>query len=102
MNLPMMQKKIRDFISKLTATGGGDAPEDIAGALELCIQQDWQARTKVAFLIGDDPCHGTKFHTCADDYPTMHPDRKRSINFNGSNICKKHRLYIHTHQKYNR
>ena len=51
---------VRDFISKLRNTGGGDA-EDVSGGLDKALALDWQADIRMAFLICDMPGHGRKY-----------------------------------------
>ena len=59
---------MRDFISKTTASGGGDEPEDVAGGLRKCLDQNWTPGSKrQVFHIFDAPCHGTKYHDCSWD-----------------------------------
>jgi hypothetical protein len=55
---------VRSFISKQKATGGGDEPEDITGALEIAVKMSWKAKARYAILIADAPCHGQKYHRC--------------------------------------
>lgn len=50
------------FVRSQAAIGGGDAPEDVMGALNIAVNMDWQAATRVLFHIGDAPCHGTEYH----------------------------------------
>jgi hypothetical protein len=55
--------------------GGGDEPEDIAGAFEKALEQDWKSQCKYAILIADAPCHGKQYHNChGDDYPKGDPE----------------------------
>lgn len=61
------------FVDKLSAKGGGDTPEDMAGAVKKALDLSWDNPTRVAFLIADAPCHGTEFHSCSDDYPKGSP-----------------------------
>lgn len=61
------------FVSKLQATGGGDAPEDLAGAIQKANQLSWQQVSRVTFVISDCPCHGREFHTLEDSYPQGTP-----------------------------
>lgn len=61
------------FISKLTAYGGGDTPEDICGGFEQALKQDWKSNAKYAVLITDAPCHGKKYHDTGDTYPQGDP-----------------------------
>ncbi len=58
------------------ARDGADAPEDVHGALHRALQMDWGvggSMTRVLVHIADAPCHGTKYHACADDYPGGDP-----------------------------
>ena len=61
------------FVGKLTATGGDDAPEDMAGAVQKANALDWKYSTRVVFLIADAPCHGRQFHSLFDSYPSGTP-----------------------------
>jgi len=61
------------FVNKLVAKGGGDTPEDMAGAFEKALHLSWKNPTRVVFLIADAPCHGTQFHSYSDDYPNGSP-----------------------------
>lgn len=89
----------RKFISKLTAAGGNDTPEDIAGAFDHALKQDWTAQTKYAVLITDAPCHGSKYHREQDNYPKGDPNgldieeqivefAKKQIIFNAIKVTK--------------
>lgn len=55
-------EKIGDIIQKIEPDGGGDIPEDVAGAFELGLKLNWKSNTKIAFLITDSPCHGAQYH----------------------------------------
>ena len=55
------------FISKLTAFGGGDGPEDIPGGLKAAIEMEWTANAKCIVLVADAPCHGREYHDSSDD-----------------------------------
>ena len=67
------------FVSSVKASGGGDEPEDVHGALHKAMQMDWGiggSKTRVLVHIADAPCHGTKYHTYGaggDDYPGGDP-----------------------------
>jgi rRNA maturation endonuclease Nob1 len=63
------------FVSLLKAGGGGDAPEDIAGAIQKANALSWQQTSRLTFLIADAPCHGRKFNglTGGDSYPEGTP-----------------------------
>ena len=69
---------VRGFISKLVATGGGDAPEDVAGGLDKALKLNWTENSvKSLFLILDAPTHGSDYHNYGnfgDDYPKGSPD----------------------------
>jgi hypothetical protein len=52
------------------ARDGGDAPEDVHGALHRALQMEWDvggSMTRVLVHIADAPCHGTKYHTLSGD-----------------------------------
>lgn len=55
--------------------GGGDTPEDIAGAIKKATSLQWKFPTRTVFLIADAPCHGTQFHSAdlGDKHPTGSP-----------------------------
>lgn len=61
------------FVGGLSANGGGDAPEDMAGGIQKANQLSWKFATRVTFLIADAPCHGTQFHSFSDDHPSGTP-----------------------------
>lgn len=64
----------KTFLANLRATGGADAAEDIAGAIQQANKLSWSQPTKVVFIIADAPCHGTDFHTIgSDNYPSGTP-----------------------------
>lgn len=52
-------QECKEFINTLKASGGGDTPEDIVGALKVCLMQDWtEEANKKVFMICDAPPHG--------------------------------------------
>ena len=54
---------LENFISGIKAEGGGDVPEDIAGALNEAINLSWRKKSaKFCILIADAPCHGIQYH----------------------------------------
>eukprot|EP00747_Dinoflagellata_sp_TGD_P214767 gnl/TRDRNA2_/TRDRNA2_87575_c1_seq1.p1 gnl/TRDRNA2_/TRDRNA2_87575_c1~~gnl/TRDRNA2_/TRDRNA2_87575_c1_seq1.p1 ORF type:complete len:480 (-),score=91.59 gnl/TRDRNA2_/TRDRNA2_87575_c1_seq1:52-1422(-) len=62
--------KFKNFLAGIKAHGGGDIPEDIAGAAQQAIGWSWMRPVKVLFHIADSPCHGKKYHDVdRDDYP---------------------------------
>ncbi|POM81593.1 LOW QUALITY PROTEIN: Alpha kinase, partial [Phytophthora palmivora] len=58
---------VQTFISLLEAFGGGDGPEDIPGGLAAALEMSFQAEARRIVLVGDAPCHGTRFHDSNDD-----------------------------------
>ncbi|KAE8983618.1 hypothetical protein PR003_g23964, partial [Phytophthora rubi] len=60
-------KVVQNFISSLTAFGGGDGPEDIPGGIAAALAMPFQAEAKRIVLVADAPCHGSKFHDMNDD-----------------------------------
>mmetsp|Transcript_16497 Transcript_16497/g.29920 ORF Transcript_16497/g.29920 Transcript_16497/m.29920 type:complete len:391 (+) Transcript_16497:295-1467(+) len=63
----------KGFLANLSAIGGADIPEDMAGALKETNKLSWTHPSKVAFIIADAPCHGMEFHSCSDSYPNGTP-----------------------------
>lgn len=54
-------------IKKLSCYGGGDIPEDVAGALNEALKLDWKSNAKYVVLVCDAPAHGKKYHDIEDD-----------------------------------
>jgi hypothetical protein len=52
----------------------GDGPKDMAGGIQKANRLSFNNPTRLAFLIADYPCHGTRFHSISDDYPTGTPE----------------------------
>jgi len=52
------EKKPLKHLKKLEPEGGYDGPEDICGAFNVALNQDWQSKHRYAVLITDAPCHG--------------------------------------------
>lgn len=67
--------RFRDHVGHVTATGGGDAPEDVLGGLHKAIHLAWpvSSDSRILFHIGDAPPHGEQFYTGGDDFPKGHP-----------------------------
>src|SRR5690606_27546543 len=42
-----------DFLSKLKASGGGDAPEDVNGGLQKAVNLDWKSAARLLVHIAD-------------------------------------------------
>lgn len=63
---------VRSFLDGLTATGGGDAPEDVLGGIKQALNATWQQQTRCIIHIADAPPHGRNMHTLpdiSDTYP---------------------------------
>ena len=56
------------FINNIKVIGGDDIPENLTGALDLALKQDWKSLAKYAIIITDSPCHGKKYHGYYGDY----------------------------------
>lgn len=68
------QKLFMEKVLKLQCDGGGDACEDVKGALIKVLSEiKWDSQYKFIVMITDAPCHGKKYHEYtdkeADDYP---------------------------------
>ncbi|CAM9749247.1 unnamed protein product [Heterosigma akashiwo] len=69
------QMAFKSFVYDVAAYGGGDTPEDIAGALKNMLEFSWAFPTRILFHIADAPCHGTNYHSYSrDDHPDGGPD----------------------------
>ena len=69
-------KAIKDFISNQHASGGGDLPEDVVGAMHQVLQLSWYPDSfKLVTVIADAPTHGNRYHSesMSDDYPEGSP-----------------------------
>lgn len=66
------KEEISKKIENLEPHGGGDEPEDLAGAFDLALQKKWKGFSRFAILATDAPCHGMEFHDkdMEDNYPT--------------------------------
>jgi len=64
----------KNFVSGVQVEGGGDGPEDIAGALKRAVDFGWASPTRVILHLADCPCHGSKYHGLRDDYPDGDPN----------------------------
>jgi len=70
-----LDQEMKKFISKRKAKGGGDAPEDVQGALHQALNLSWiENSIKLCFFVADAPCHGRQYHNCNDDYPSGNPN----------------------------
>ena len=68
-NLTDQVNILPEQISKIRATGGGDLPEDWAGAYKLANEKiNWRNGLKVIIHLADAGAHGKEF-TLSDKYP---------------------------------
>lgn len=66
-------KVAAEFTKTIYASGGGDAPEDVIGALDEISRLDWRPNArKVIVWIADAPPHGAEFG--ASRYGDSYPD----------------------------
>jgi hypothetical protein len=61
--------EFHDFVKEVIAFGGGDTPEDIAGAMRKANDLSWANGTRVVIHIADAPAHGSQYNFGGDDYP---------------------------------
>lgn len=64
--------KVRQFLDRLSAGGGGDAPEDVLGGVQQALNASWKQQTRCIIHIADAPPHGRSLHDLGDkqdDYP---------------------------------
>jgi uncharacterized protein YegL len=87
-------KQVEEFLKRVVAKGGGDEPENMAGALDFALHRmAWQSKVKFLLLIADSPPHGRDYNDDAkDQLPQGAPGapriedlvdeiRKKSMNF---------------------
>lgn len=67
-------REFQSFVTKIVATGGGDAPEDVIGGLNKAVQLNWleTSGTRIIFHLCDAPPHGNKYHAHPDSFPNGH------------------------------
>lgn len=70
-DLDEFQRQIAD----VTANGGNDAAEDVAGAFAILNNLVWQGNIRMLFHITDAPAHGRRYHaiTLDDRFPDEDP-----------------------------
>mmetsp|Transcript_41651 Transcript_41651/g.118799 ORF Transcript_41651/g.118799 Transcript_41651/m.118799 type:complete len:1081 (-) Transcript_41651:19-3261(-) len=70
-------EEFKGFVAGISASGGGDEPEDVHGGLDTALGLEWSiggAATRVLIHICDAPCHGTRYHSIrGDSYPQGDP-----------------------------
>lgn len=64
---------VHDYVQKLSASGGGDLPEDVLGALHTCMTlPGWKGNHgRFIVLITDAPGHGDLSDALDDDHPQV-------------------------------
>lgn len=66
-------KKMRDWLDKAEARGGGDAPEAVTDALNDVLKLTWREEAvKICVLVSDAPPHG--INAGGDGFPNGCPD----------------------------
>lgn len=67
--------QVKNFISGVSATGGGDFPEDVQGGFHKALNMKWDKDSiKFVFHIFDAPGHGKDICDGGDDYPNGSPE----------------------------
>ena len=63
-------------LDEITAIGGGDDAEDVAGGINEGLNMNWRSNARYAILIADAPGHGKQYHTdeVQDDYENGDPN----------------------------
>ena len=63
-------------LDEITAIGGGDDAEDVAGGLNAGLNMNWRSNARYAILIADAPGHGNQYHDAEvqDDYGNGDPN----------------------------
>lgn len=67
-------KKVQTFLFSLEAGGSNDGDldecEDVIGGLSKAMDLEWQAKTRMLYLVCDNPPHGRRF---------SHPDAQKLL-----------------------
>ena len=72
-NLTSNIEELQNFVKKISATGGGDTPEDWAGGYMISLQKIfWRNGNKLIIHIADAGAHGTEY-TSGDKYQSQGP-----------------------------
>jgi len=88
-------EKIKKYLDKIKAQGGGDDAEDVAGGIHKGLGMSWKSNARYAILITDAPGHGKKYHEddVGDDYINGDPhgldleDLMKKYVENNINLC---------------
>jgi len=54
--------EVTQLLRGCQATGGGDAPEDVAGGLQKAVGMSWKSNIKMLVHVADAPAHGSEYH----------------------------------------
>ena len=69
---------VKTFISKQSASGGNDMPEDVQGGFHKALGMSWEPDSiRSVFHIADAPGHGKDICDDWDNYPKGSPDGHR-------------------------
>jgi hypothetical protein len=62
------ENQFQDVLDRISVSGGGDWPEDVAGALDAAEGLDWNTTSDYKVLVHffDAPPHGSNFHDLAE------------------------------------
>jgi len=67
--------QIRTYLQQqVTASGGGDIPEDLTGGLEELKKLNWKSKKRLCVIITDAPCHGNWYHETSDNHRNGDPN----------------------------
>lgn len=70
---------VKEYLTALFASGGGDGPEAVTAALKATTELQWRpAASKMAVLIADAPAHGIGEY--GDGFPNGSPDGEDPLN----------------------
>ncbi|PKC69631.1 hypothetical protein RhiirA1_415372 [Rhizophagus irregularis] len=68
-------ENFKNSLSGVSASGGGDTPEDVLGGLDAAVSRmTWRNDIRVLLHIGDCPPHGRRFTYTDDNYPDGDPN----------------------------
>lgn len=68
-------ERVADKIKRSRASGGGDAAEDVKGALDFAFRLTHKSPTLHVFIICDAPTHGSQYHDNVLDDHSKQPER---------------------------
>ena len=58
-------EKVLRFLQTLRVEFGHDSCEDVIGGLQRAVQLQWEAKTRIMYLMSDSPPHGRRFYDAA-------------------------------------